>query len=266
MLHMIRRLPTTGLSRSSERTLTPRGRLGRNDVALAWPATLAFRQLCFKFLRFCWLFPRRDRGRIARDVTHEMVAEHPLHQGRVDTLRHATRRQFSERPRECRFARHLRGALPTDQPAQDQIDVQPLDQCRRGRHVQHSLGDERARQRMPVVERPAGTAVAHPDVGLDARHLQHRNEPLVIVRERPDLRLKPREKLALNMAPTACYSFSKRHVPSDSLVVVRNNTMPKTNRDASIFPSRTKKFYAPTLFCKWLMINEFTAVPKSRPR
>ncbi len=53
---------------------------------------------------------------------------------------------------------------------------------------------------MTILERATRHAVPHLDEGLDAQHLEHGDEPLVIVRERRELGVEARKKIALNVA------------------------------------------------------------------
>ena len=179
--------------------LEPAGLFDHDHLALPRPAALAFgrgRPSDLHRLLACL-----DRGRVARDVADEMILERSFNQGLMHALGNALVGKLGKSARERRLARHIGRALPANKTTQRRVDMKTLNQRRRGRQVEHRLGDKRARQRMAIIERTAGPAIAHPNNGLHANHLQHGDEPLVIIRERSDLRLQPGRKMTLNVAP-----------------------------------------------------------------
>ena len=206
-LHLSERLASLALE--------PPRLLGRNDTAFAWPTALALRRI-FRFLAPRRLLAGRNRCRITRDMPDKLILERSCDQGCVHALGQATAGEPGKRARERRLAGDSGGALPTAQPAQRGVDVQPFDQHVGGRQIEHRFGDERPGERVAVTGRTPRLAVAHRKVALDAHHFQHRDQPLVIIRERSDLRLQPRKKMRLNVPPTRCYLLDQRHVPSDS--------------------------------------------------
>jgi hypothetical protein len=100
-----------------------------------------------------------------------------------------------------RFARHLSRVFPATQPPQRLVGDQPLDEHARLLQSEHGLGDEGARNRMPVRRRTPLQARPHVDKGLDARHIEHDNDLFLLVGEWPDLVPQHRKKKALNVAP-----------------------------------------------------------------
>jgi hypothetical protein len=81
------------------------------------------------------------------------------------------------------------------------IPSAPLDQRRSGRQAENRLGDERTRQRVPILERTTRQARPCPHERLDAGDLKHDHQPLVLRRERPCLFPQHREKKPLNVIP-----------------------------------------------------------------
>ena len=81
------------------------------------------------------------------------------------------------------------------------VGLKALDQGARRRNVEHRLGDEGAGQGRPILDRPTGQAMEMGKEALDPRKLKHGDEAPVPLAERPELLLKPREKIRLNAMP-----------------------------------------------------------------
>ena len=79
--------------------------------------------------------------------------------------------------------------------------MKPLDEHVRLRQPEHGLGDEGARNSMPVRRRTPLQTRPHVDKGLDARHIENDDDLFLLVGEWSDLVPQHRKKKALNVAP-----------------------------------------------------------------
>ena len=179
-----------------------------NDAsfALMHAQTGILRERCLRAAKACFghrlMMDVIVPGGVARDMAHQTVRMRLPDQGFMNTRGQTTIGELREGSRERCFARHLARALPPAQPAQRFIHLEPLDQpCGRGQS-EHSLGGKCSRQCVPVRKRAARQSAPGLHEGLDAHHLEHGDQLLVPIRQRPKLVLEPREKLALNTGPS----------------------------------------------------------------
>ena len=163
---------------------------------------LRLRLFCLRLLDLDRFLARLDRRRIDRDVADQPLAERALDRApRAGAWR--------SRLRQARRTRARTSLRSASRPARSQphsrrsarVDLQPLDQHPGLGQAQHRFGHEGAGDRMPVLERPSGPAVAHLHERLDAHEAEHGDDPLVLCRSTARPRPAARGKDGLECGP-----------------------------------------------------------------
>src|SRR5208337_3036610 len=104
-------------------------------------------------------------------------AERALDQRRVHLVGQTALGKLREGAGKGSFRRHLRASFPTENATQRLVDIEALDQSGGGRNAQHRLGDESPGEGAAIVRRAAGASGRFGNKGLEADHVEGRDEP-----------------------------------------------------------------------------------------
>ena len=160
-------------------------------------------------LRLDRLLARLDLGRVARDHADDAPAERALDQRRVHLVGQIALRKLREGAGKGSFRRHLRASFPTENATQRPVDIEALDQSGGGRNAQHRLGDESPGEGAAIVRRAAGASGRFGNEGLEADHVEGRDEPPERFGHRVDFLAKPRKQIALDVVPARFHSVER---------------------------------------------------------